>query len=73
MIFKVNAFSGVIECSQDVLRMFSGCSEMFSGVHRIFANVQVGRSIQSGGYAYNPILFYKMNAFSDVWGCSQIF
>ena len=73
MIFKVNAFSGVLECSQDVLRMFSGCSEMFLGVPRIFAKVQVGRSIQSGGFAYNPILFYKMNAFSDVWGCSQIF
>ena len=53
----------------DILRMFSNvlkCSQ-------VFAKVQVGRSIQSGGFAYNPILFYKMNAFSDVWGCSQLF
>ena len=63
-------FSGY---SQDVLRMFSGCSEMVSGCPRIFAKVQVGRSIQSGGYAYNTILFHKINAFSDVFGCWQIF
>ena len=53
--------------------MFSGCFEIFSGVPRIFAKVQVGRSIQSGGFKYNPILFCKINAFSDVLGCSQIF
>ena len=57
----------------NVLRIFSGCSEMFSGVPRIFAKMQVGRSIQSGGFAYNAILFDKRNAFSDVLGCSQIF
>ena len=57
----------------NVLKIFSGCSEMFSGVPRKFAGVQVGRSIQSGGFKYNPILFCKINAFSDVLGCSQIF
>ena len=66
-------FSDVLECSQDIPRMFSGCSEMFSGVPRIFAKMQVGRSIQSGGFAYYAILFYKRNAFSDVLGFSLIF